>query len=209
MEATGDIAQYKEHLQGLSNSDLLGILEHIDRRKVPDRYEAVVQECKRRNLIDDDATDADVEHWQLDQPVRQMNPSRYVRRGIILLAILALGGPVKIGWQRFVDHRDRKALETQVHDLFTQMPSYEQEAAFIDQAFASSFAAQYETIAALTKPPTERDVDVFLGNICDAMILAARNSGKDHLADELGLFKIVHATNAVDDEPFEHAVDPQ
>jgi len=45
------LGEYTEHIQGIDDSALLDVLGHISKVSIPDRYEAVVQECKRRGLI--------------------------------------------------------------------------------------------------------------------------------------------------------------
>ena len=94
MNANCDINEYKEYIQGIGDSELLGILGYISKTTVPDRYEAVVQESKKRGLIGQK-----VDKWQSNRPARKMIPVRNIKGTIIMgLVICALSAiPFGIG----------------------------------------------------------------------------------------------------------------
>ena len=94
MKANCNINEYKEYIRAISDSELLGILGHISKTTVPDRYEVVVQESKKRGLIGQR-----VDNWQSNRPARKMIPVRNIKGTFIMgLFICALSAiPFGIG----------------------------------------------------------------------------------------------------------------
>lgn len=90
MKANCNLREYAEYIQGIDDSELLGILGHISKSSVPDRYEAVVQECTRRGLAGKTADDKRLQRWQRSESIREMNTTRNVKRNILVGTRLSL-----------------------------------------------------------------------------------------------------------------------
>ena len=97
MKVDCSLSEYTEHIQGVDDSELLDVLGHICKTSFPDRYEAVVQECKRRGLIVEDGDRRQIREHHSDRLARKMGTRGHIKRTIILLLLICGLSAIPIG----------------------------------------------------------------------------------------------------------------
>ena len=91
-------SEYTEHIQGINDSALLDILRHISKASVPDRYEAVVQECKRRGLIVEDGDRIlRIRERRHDRLARKMGAHGISKRSIVPVVLICAISAIPFG----------------------------------------------------------------------------------------------------------------
>jgi hypothetical protein len=83
--------------KNVCDSELLGILGHINKISVPDHYEAAVRESDRRGLIGKAVDDMRLAEWQHDRSTRKLNPGGHIKRTIILVLSVCVLSAIPFG----------------------------------------------------------------------------------------------------------------
>ena len=97
MKVNCELSEYEVYIQGMGDSELLGILAHISKNSVPDRYAAVVQESKQRGLIGKDGNEKQPQGLRHDRPARKMTPGGNIKGTIIIAIFICLLSAIPFG----------------------------------------------------------------------------------------------------------------